>query len=44
MMLLTWLGRPEPERDNALAVFRAFLRNLERLRVPEAGQAGEGRR
>lgn len=44
MMLLTWLGRPEPEPDDALAVFRAFLRNLERLRVPEAGRAGEGRR
>jgi hypothetical protein len=44
MMLLNWLGRPEPERDDALAVFRAFLHNLERLRAPEADQIGEGRR
>jgi hypothetical protein len=44
MTLLTWLGRPEPEHDDAIAVFRAFLRNLERLRGPEADQAGEGRR
>jgi hypothetical protein len=36
MTLLTWLGRPEPERDDAVAVFRAFLRHLERLQSPHA--------
>jgi hypothetical protein len=39
MTLLTWLGRPE--RDDAVAVFRAFLRHLERLQSPHAE---EGRR
>ena len=41
MTLLTWLGRPEPERDEAVAVFRAFLRNLEKLQAHR--DTGEGR-
>jgi hypothetical protein len=38
MMLLNWLGRPEPERDDAVAVFRAFLDHLERLRARGVGE------
>jgi hypothetical protein len=41
MTLLNWLGRAEPERDDAVAVFHAFLRHLERL---QARGAGEGPR
>ena len=38
MTLLNWLGRPEPERDDAVAVFRAFLDHLERLQVRDSGE------
>jgi hypothetical protein len=38
MMLLNWLGRPGPECDDAVAVFRAFLGHLARLQARESGE------